>query len=305
MKILVLGNSDIFQRKVYPALNQLKKIRIELASRKKIKENYDIQKSYDSYENALKKTKAKIVYISLINSEHFKWAIKSLKKNKHVIIDKPFTINFNETKKIISLAKKKQLFLSEAIVFQYHKQFKDIFKKIDLKKKLIIKSFFHIPKLDRKNFRNKSKFGGGCFHDMSSYATFMINFFFKNKNFIYKKISHSNIKHVSNNFKIIAKSKNILLSSSFSFNSSYKNYIIISSGKLSYRINFAFSPPIGSITTVKKYDRIKKKVVLINFKSQNSFYTYFNKIFNIIKRKKYNFFYDEIKKNAEIKKEIS
>lgn len=80
MKILVLGNSDIFQRKVYPALNQLKKIRIELASRKKIKENYDIQKSYDSYENALKKTKAKIVYISLINSEHFKWAIKSLKK---------------------------------------------------------------------------------------------------------------------------------------------------------------------------------------------------------------------------------
>ena len=26
MKILVLGNSDIFQRKVYPALNQFKKI---------------------------------------------------------------------------------------------------------------------------------------------------------------------------------------------------------------------------------------------------------------------------------------
>ena len=305
MKILILGNSNIFERKIYFALIKFKKIKIELASSKIINQNYNLHKSYKSYENALQKTKAKIVYISLINSEHFKWAMKCLNHNKHVIIDKPFALNFNETSKLISLAKKKKLFLSEAIVFHYHNQFKKILSKVKFNEKVSIKSYFHIPKLDKKNFRNISKLGGGCFQDMSSYATYMIKFFFNHTKFRYNKISHSNIKNVSNNFKIIIKSKNVTLNSSFHFNASYKNYIIISLKKYSYRIDYAFSPPINAKLIVKKYDKHKKNVIKINFKSQNSFYTYFNKIFNIIKRKRYSFFYEEIEKTAKIKEEIS
>ncbi len=305
MKILILGNSNIFQRKIYPALSKFKKLKIELASRKDLKKTYFLHKKYRSYENAIQKTKAKIVYISLINSEHFKWAIKCLNQNKHIIIDKPFTLNLNETLKLISLAKKKNLFISEAIVFQYHNQFKKILNKIDFKKKVSVKSYFHIPKLDKKNFRNNLKFGGGCFQDMSSYAAYMINIFFNGTKFRYKKINHSSFKNISNKFKIIAKSKNVTLNSSFSFNASYKNNVTISLNKCSYRINYAFSPPINAKLIVKRYDKIKKKLFIINFKSQNSFYTYFSKIFNIIKRKKYSFFYEEIEKTAKIKKEIS
>ena len=140
---------------------------------------------------------------------------------------------------------------------------------------------------------------------MSSYGTYMIKNFFNNARFEYKKITHSNVKNLSNNFKIIVKSKNITLNSSFSFNASYKNYIIISLDKYFYRIDYAFSPPINAKLIVKKYDKIKKKGININFKSQNTFYTYFNKIFNIIKRKRYSFFYEEIEKTAKIKEEIS
>ena len=110
MKILILGNSNIFRRKVYPSLSKFKKLKIELASRKIINQNYNFHKVYKSYESAIKKTNAKIVYISLINSEHFKWGMKCLNHNKHVIIDKPLTLNFNETLKLISLAKKKKTF---------------------------------------------------------------------------------------------------------------------------------------------------------------------------------------------------
>ena len=35
MKILVLGNSSIFKRKIYPALKKFKILKIELASKKK------------------------------------------------------------------------------------------------------------------------------------------------------------------------------------------------------------------------------------------------------------------------------
>ena len=47
-------------------------------------------------------------------------------KNKNVLIDKPFTINFKQTQKLINLAKEKVI-LSEAIVFQKHRQFKKFF----------------------------------------------------------------------------------------------------------------------------------------------------------------------------------
>ena len=123
MKILVLGNSSIFQRKIYPALKKLNNVKIELASKRKISTNLKISKYYQSYNEALKKTDAKIVYISLINSEHYTWTIKSLNKDKHVIIDKPIALNLNQTKKIIDLASKKRLLLSETIVFHKHIEF--------------------------------------------------------------------------------------------------------------------------------------------------------------------------------------
>ena len=73
MKILVLGNSSIFNRKVLPALRKFKNLTIEVASRRKIKKNVSYKKSYNSYQDAIKKTRAKIVYISLINSKHYFW----------------------------------------------------------------------------------------------------------------------------------------------------------------------------------------------------------------------------------------
>ena len=91
MKVLILGNSSIFQRKIFPSLIKFKKISIEVASRRKNNFNKKI-KTYESYEDSIKKTNANIVYISLVNSKHFKWAMTALKNNKHVIIDKPFTV---------------------------------------------------------------------------------------------------------------------------------------------------------------------------------------------------------------------
>ena len=135
MKILVLGNSNIFKRKLYPAISKFKKLELELASRRKISENINIHKSYKSYDFAIKTTKAKTVYISLINSEHFKWALKSLNSGKNVIVDKPLTLSLKKTKKLINIASKKKLLLSEAIVFHKHTQFKKMFSKINLKKK--------------------------------------------------------------------------------------------------------------------------------------------------------------------------
>ena len=96
----------------------------------------------------------------------------------------------------------------------------------------------------------------------------------------------------------------VFLTSSFSFNSSYKNEIIINNRSKNYFINFAFSPPIDKSVKVEIFDLTKKKRYKINFIKQNIFYTYFDNIFKILKKNKYNFFYKEILKIAKIKKKI-
>jgi predicted dehydrogenase len=301
MKILILGNSSLFQRKIYYSLKKIKRLKIEIASKRKFVLNkYPI--SYNSYKQAINKTKAKIVYISLVNSEHFKWAIYCLKKNKHIIIDKPFTINYAQTKKIINLAKRKKLFISEAIVFQHHKRFKKLISLLDFNRFININSKFHIPKLEKNNFRNSKSLGGGCFQDMSSYAAHIIYLIFSNQKYQIKRLDNGNN---FNNFSILVKSKNRRMKSSFKFNSNYKNQITIKNNLKTYSINFAFSPPINKDVSLGIFDDFKKKEYKLYFKKQNTFDIYFLEVLKLIKNREYNYFYNEIEKRAKIKKEIS
>jgi predicted dehydrogenase len=305
MRILILGNSNIFQRKVFPALCKIKNLKLELASKSLIKTNKKIEKTYGSYQKALEETSADLVYISLINSLHYSWAIKSLKHNKNLIIDKPMTLNLNQTKKIMNLASKKKLLISEAIVFNQHKQFIKMFSMLNFKKKMIINTKFHIPKLNKDNFRNFNKFGGGCFQDMSPYTSSMIRIFFKSTKFSSKIKKIKDSKGIIKSFKFEATSKNIFLNSSFSFNNNYKNQIQILNEHKRYFINYAFSPPIDKILQLDVFNELNNRNNKIKFKKQNVFLTYFNLVFSVLKKKKYNFFYKEINNIAKIKEKIS
>ena len=305
MRILILGNSNIFQRKIFPALSKINNIKIELASKSHNLDKDIFDKTYNSYQTALKETSASLVYISLVNSLHFNWALKSLKLNKNLIIDKPMTLKLSQTKKIINLASKKRLLITEAIVFDKHSQFKKMYSLLDLKKKTIINAKFHIPKLNKDNFRNFYKYGGGCFQDMSPYASSMIRLFFKNNKYLTKVKKVENSKGLVDSFELQAKSKNIFLKSSFSFNSTYKNQIEIFNLNKKYSINFAFSPPIDKKLHLDIFDEKKSKKYKIRFKKQNAFLTYLNFVFNKLRLKRYNFFYKEIISIAKIKEKIS
>jgi predicted dehydrogenase len=302
MKILIIGNSNIFNKKIYFALKKFKNIKLDIASKKKIR-NVKVDRIYKSYSKALNSTTAKIVYVSLINSKHFYWASRALNKNKHVIVDKPLTTNFKDTKKLLTLARNKNLLLSESIVFHYHKQFKSIFSKINFKKPIKIIANFHVPKFNKNNFRNYSRFGGGCLQDMSAYACYLIYIFFKNKK--YSLLSDKIIKNgYVNSFNVDAKSKNIILKASFSFNSTYKNEISIHNKSKIYQLNYFFSPPINKSLNALIHNAVTKKNYKINYKKQNVFHAYFDHLFKIIRNKKYNHFYKEIENVEKIKKKI-
>lgn len=306
MHILIIGNSNIFKRKIYQALLSFKSFKIELASKRKVKDNYNLFKIYRSYTEALKKTNAKIIYISLVNSKHFQWTKKALEANKHVIVDKPLTLSFKNSKKLIDLAKKKNLLIQEATVFYLHNQFRTLFKKINFNKKIYINTFFHIPKLKKNNFRNNINLGGGCFNDMSTYASYIISFFLKRNKKDKIEIKRRQLirNNLSENFVINAKTININYKGSFKFNSTYKNFLIIKNDNFIYKVKYIFSPPIDKNLIVEIINNSSKEKIIETVKNVNVFKIFFNKFNNKLKYKNYNMNYNKLLLTEHIRNEI-
>ena len=51
-----------------------------------------------------------VVYVALPNSLHYEYAYKALKARKNVMLEKPFCLNYAQSKKLIDYAKKNKLF---------------------------------------------------------------------------------------------------------------------------------------------------------------------------------------------------
>lgn len=70
---------------------------------------------YTNYEMMLDSADIDCVYIGLVNSAHFEFAKTALLHKKHVIVEKPFTQDYEKAKELYDLAKEKSLMIFEAI----------------------------------------------------------------------------------------------------------------------------------------------------------------------------------------------
>ena len=110
MKILLLGYSNLAKRRIIPSLKKIKNLSFDIASASSVPINNGHKVWYTNYIDALNKSDADIVYISLVNSLHFFYANKSISLGKHVIVDKPLALNNTQILKLIARSKKKKYF---------------------------------------------------------------------------------------------------------------------------------------------------------------------------------------------------
>lgn len=75
---------------------------------------WGVPKSYGSYEALLEDQEIEVVYVAMINSEHYTYALKALEAGKHVICEKPFTLKAQEAGHLFATAREKGLFIAEA-----------------------------------------------------------------------------------------------------------------------------------------------------------------------------------------------
>ena len=135
---------------------------------------------YDDYETGLARFQGRIVYVSTVNSQHFRWARKSLASGFHTIIDKPATCTAAEAGELLSLAQSKNLLLAESTVYLCHPQMaavKELFTLYQDAPKLLT-VHFSMPPFQPDNFRYQRSLGGGAIMDTAPYAVSVGRFFF-------------------------------------------------------------------------------------------------------------------------------
>lgn len=74
-----------------------------------------IPRAFGSYEEVLRSEDVDVVYIPLINHQHYPWAKAALLAGKHVVLEKPFVLAPEEARELQNLAREKGLFLFEGV----------------------------------------------------------------------------------------------------------------------------------------------------------------------------------------------
>lgn len=76
---------------------------------------FSIPRAHGSYEALVNDPEVDVVYINTLNHVHCENTLLALNAGKHVLLEKPFTLNAGEAQQLADLARSKNLFLMEAM----------------------------------------------------------------------------------------------------------------------------------------------------------------------------------------------
>lgn len=108
MRIGIIGLGDIAKKGYLPVLTEKENVEIILCTRNsetlnKLSEKYRIMESVQNIDELIKKG-IDAAFVSTATEAHFEIAQKLLKNGINVYIDKPISLNFDESQKLVKLA---------------------------------------------------------------------------------------------------------------------------------------------------------------------------------------------------------
>jgi predicted dehydrogenase len=136
-------------------------------------QQYNGEKTYDSYEALVNDPQVDAVYIATPHRFHLENALLCLNAGKPVLCEKPLTVNVAETKQLIDLARAKNIFLMEALWTRYLPVYRQVREWLDEGAigdvKLLVSTFgINVPKEQSDRWLNP-ELAGGTLLDMGVY----------------------------------------------------------------------------------------------------------------------------------------
>ncbi|KAJ8947542.1 hypothetical protein NQ318_005021 [Aromia moschata] len=101
------------------------------ASADNFAKTHHIPTSYEGYKKLAEDKNVDIVYVGVIHPYHYEVSKLMLENGKHVLCEKPFTMNEKQTRKLIEIARANKLFIMEAIWSRCFPVYRELRKILD------------------------------------------------------------------------------------------------------------------------------------------------------------------------------
>jgi predicted dehydrogenase len=83
---------------------------------------FHVPRGYSTYDTLLADSQVQAVYIATPHPSHAEWCLKAAKAGKHILCEKPLTLNHTEALAVVDAARKHDVFLMEAFMYRCHPQ---------------------------------------------------------------------------------------------------------------------------------------------------------------------------------------
>ncbi len=183
----VLGVAKIAVTKVIPAMQKSSLSKIAaIASRDAAKATeaaarLGIPRAYGTYEELLADPAIEAVYIPLPNHLHVPWSARALDAGKHVLCEKPVSLNVAEVRRLIAARDRNGLLVGEAFMVHTHPQWlrvRELIASGVIGELRSIAGFFSYFLTDPANVRSVPEWGGGGLMDIGCYPIHTSRFIF-------------------------------------------------------------------------------------------------------------------------------
>src|SRR5580698_7483726 len=183
----VLGVANIAMKKVLPAMQRGEWCEIAaIASRdlkraEEARKELGIKKAFGSYEELLADPEIEAVYNPLPNHLHVPWSIKAAEAGKHVLCEKPISLNVAEAKALLAARDRTGVKIGEAFMVRTHPQWlrtRELIRSGRIGDLRAIVGAFSYFNRDAANIRNVLDWGGGGIYDIGCYPITTSRFIF-------------------------------------------------------------------------------------------------------------------------------
>jgi predicted dehydrogenase len=137
---------------------------------------FGVKKFYGSRDDMLADSEIDIIYVATPNHCHASDSIVALNSGKAVLCEKPFALSSSELENIITVARKKNVFLMEALWTNFlpsFRKFVELANSGAIGEPLLLQADFgYASPFDMEKWRHDPAQGGGSIYDLGVYTLF-------------------------------------------------------------------------------------------------------------------------------------
>jgi len=183
----VLGVASIARRKVIPAMQQGTYSEIaaiasrDLGKAQEAAGKFGIAKAYGSYEEMLADPDIEAIYNPLPNHLHVPWSIKAMAAGKHVLCEKPISLNVAEAKQLLTVRDRTRMKCGEAFMIRSHPQWlraRELVRSGTIGELRAVAASFSYFDREVRSIHNNLGGGGGALLDIGCYPINTSRFIF-------------------------------------------------------------------------------------------------------------------------------